>query len=70
VALLEVNAINPEPVELPLGFNLFFWLGHTARWEMTCGFCRTRFRAWVLWRVMPARCPACGTLNQVRPSRR
>ena len=62
VALLEANAINPEPVELPLGLNLLFWLAHAVRSEMTSGFCRTRFRAWVLWREMPARCPACGTL--------
>jgi hypothetical protein len=66
VATLQVDAVNPELVELPLGLNLLFWLAHMVRWELTCGFCRTRFRAWILWRVMPTRCPACGTLNRVR----
>jgi hypothetical protein len=65
VARLVVDAINPELVELPFGLNLLFSLAHAVRWEMTCGFCRTRFRAWVLWRIFPADCPACRTLNRV-----
>ena len=66
MAYLEVDAINPQLVELPFGLNLFLWLGHMVPWELTCGFCRTRFRVWILYYVLPARCPACGTLNRVR----
>jgi len=62
---LEVNAINPGLVEHPFGLGLPFRLGSSGLWELTCGFCRTRFSSWMLYRL-PARCPVCGTLNQVR----
>jgi LSD1 subclass zinc finger protein len=61
--VLRLAAINPQQ----RGW-LLASLGIIARWEVTCGFCRTRFtnpvfemlRGSVLSEV---RCPACGTLN-------
>ena len=61
---LEVEAINP----VRLGMfppNVLYVVG---RWEVTCGFCRTRFRRIVLDVIIGSRlskvtCPACGTHN-------
>jgi hypothetical protein len=61
---LEVEAINP----VRLGMfppNLLFAFG---RWEVTCGFCRTRFRRTVLDLMVGSRmswvaCPECGAHN-------
>lgn len=60
---LEVEAINPVR---------FSWLpsnlGIIARWEVTCGLCRTRFSR-VVWELMIGSrmsrvvCPECGTHN-------
>lgn len=61
---LEVEAINPVRLGL-FPPNLLFIF---ARWEVTCGFCRTRFKRTVLdlmvrsWMSRVA-CPACGTHN-------
>lgn len=60
---LEVEAINPVQVGwLPSNLSL------VARWEVTCGFCRVRFRRTLvelLWgtRLSWVGCPACGTHN-------
>ena len=61
---LEVEAINPVRFDL-FPPNLLF---EFARWEVTCGFCRTRFRRTALDRTAGSRrsrvaCPACGTQN-------
>ncbi len=60
---LEVEAINPVRRSfLPAN------LGILATWEVTCGFCRTRF-ARLRWELMAGSrmssvaCPACGTHN-------
>ena len=61
---LEVEAVNP----VRLGMfppNLLFAF---ARWEVTCGFCRIRFRRTVLDLMVGSKmsrvaCPACGTYN-------
>lgn len=60
---LEVEAINPvRSGWLPAN------LGILARWEVTCGFCRTRFARFV-WELLAGSrmswvsCPACGTHN-------
>jgi rRNA maturation endonuclease Nob1 len=42
---------------------MFLSAGILARWELTCGFCKTRFR-----KIQPLAwdgsvCPACGTRN-------
>ncbi len=59
----EVEAINPVRFQwLPAD------LGIVARWEVTCGFCRTRFSR-LRWELMFGTgmswvgCPACGTHN-------
>lgn len=60
---LEVEAINPVRLGwLPSSLGIF------GRWEVTCGFCRTRFAryAWELMigsRMSWVACPACGTHN-------
>jgi len=60
---LQVEGINPIRYGwLPAN------LGILARWEVTCGFCRSRFSrlAWDLpmgtW-LSAISCPACGTRN-------
>jgi len=61
---LEVEAVNP----VRLGMfppNLLFIF---ARWEVTCGFCRTRFKRIVLDLMVGSKmswvgCPACGAHN-------
>jgi hypothetical protein len=60
--VLEVEAINPVRVAFIPGLSVF------ASWEVTCGFCRTRFRRFVLELIVGSRmswagCPACGTHN-------
>ena len=60
---LEMEGIDPVR---------FGWLpaslGIVARWEVTCGFCRTRFSR-VRWELLTGSrlswvaCPACGTHN-------
>ena len=61
---LEVEA------SIPVRFDLFppNLLFEFARWEVTCGFCRTRFRCTALDRTVGSRtrrvaCPACGSHN-------
>jgi hypothetical protein len=61
---LEVEAVNP----VRLGMfppNLLFAF---ARWEVTCGFCRTRFKRTVLDLMVGSKmssvgCPGCGAHN-------
>jgi hypothetical protein len=61
---LEVEAINPIRVgAFPPNLLYVF-----VRWEVTCGFCRTRFTRWVLELFFGSRlswvaCPQCGTHN-------
>ncbi len=61
---LEVEAINPV--------RLFIFppnlIGVLARWELTCGFCRTRFVRSLVELMVGSRlswvaCPECGTHN-------
>jgi hypothetical protein len=65
---LTVDAINPvvdESWPRPLSAMGF------VRWEVTCGFCRTRFgSAGRAWRDLVV-CPLCGTRNLLlyRPGR-
>jgi hypothetical protein len=61
---LEVEAINPVRLGL-FPPNLLFIF---ARWEVTCGFCRTRFRRTVLDLMVGSKmswiaCTGCGTHN-------
>ena len=61
---LEVEAINPIRVGMFPPNVLYVF----ARWEVTCGFCRTRFRRNVLELMAGSRmswvaCPECGTHN-------
>ena len=61
---LDVEAINPVSTDLLPANPLFVF----ARWQVTCGFCRTRFERTALDRTAGSRmsrvaCPACGTHN-------
>jgi uncharacterized Zn-finger protein len=60
---LEVPAIDPVQISWLPAF-----LGILSHWEVTCGFCRTRFRrfTWELMvgsRMSRVTCPKCGTHN-------
>jgi hypothetical protein len=61
---LEVEAVNPVRLGMfPPNLLLAF-----ARWEVTCGFCRTRFKRTVLDLMVGSKmswvaCPACGAHN-------
>jgi hypothetical protein len=62
VVALEVKAINPVRSAFIPGLSV------VASWEVTCGFCRTRFRRVVFELIVGSRmswvgCPACGTHN-------
>jgi hypothetical protein len=60
---LEAKAIDPvQLVWLPSN------LGIASRWEVTCGFCRTRFQRVTSELMVGSRmswvaCPKCGTHN-------
>jgi hypothetical protein len=60
---LEIEAINPVRIAwLPGNLSI------VARWEVTCGLCRTRFARFVVELMIGSRmswvgCPACGTHN-------
>ena len=57
---LKVEAINPV---LITGWRSFVWLSRRVEWELTCGFCRTRFRRTVWMASGSVVCPACETRN-------
>ncbi len=59
---LTIPAINPV---LDRSWRSMRWLVRGARWELTCGLCRTRFadEGWMLRST--AVCPACGTRNRL-----
>lgn len=63
---LTVDGINPQLVERT---PAVLWRFGLVAVDLTCGFCRTRFRAviWVGREV--ATCPACGTRNQLERRR-
>ena len=57
---LTVDAINPQPVEQ---MPPVLWRFGLIAVDLTCGFCRTSFRA-VIWVAREiATCPACGSRN-------
>lgn len=62
---LRVEAINPV---LDEAWRSFRWVVRAARWEVTCGFCRTRFKdtGWMLRSSVV--CRACGTRNLLPPA--
>ena len=57
---LTVDGINPQVVERT---PTVLWRFGLIAMDLTCGFCRTDFRA-VIWIGREvATCPACGTRN-------
>ena len=59
MAKLKVDAINARYVGRFLDFR---WLFQSARWELTCGFCKERFtETWSMGSGVD--CPYCGTYN-------
>jgi hypothetical protein len=57
---LTVDAINPQLVER---MPPVLWRFGLVAVDLTCGFCRTNFRAVILVGREVAGCPACGTRN-------
>jgi hypothetical protein len=57
---LKVEAIDPV---LMTGWRSLLSLVRGAEWELTCGFCRVRFRKIVSLFASSVTCPACGTRN-------
>jgi hypothetical protein len=60
--MLIVEAINPEVVS---GWRSLLWVVRTAKWELTCGFCRTRFQSYCWFPLSWIDCPSCGTRNSL-----
>jgi hypothetical protein len=60
MAPLTVDAINPQLVER---MPPVLWRFGLIAVDLTCGFCRTTFRAVVWVGREVAGCPACGTRN-------
>ena len=60
VAQLKLNAIDAQLLNRWLDF---LWIFRVARWELTCGFCRMRFKKDVYWVASWIDCPGCGTRN-------
>jgi hypothetical protein len=60
MAQLKIDAINPVRTDT---WTTFLWVARMARWELTCGFCRTRFTSSGMFFRSSAVCPACGTRN-------
>ena len=58
---LKVMAIDARLETGPIGLLLSLIRG--ARWELTCGFCKERFRKVLLLFLGFADCPYCGTRN-------
>ncbi len=63
MALLQVEAINP--VLTTTGWRSMLWLIRGADWNLTCGFCRTRFHTIAYLGAMSIDCPECGTRNRL-----
>jgi len=61
VGQLTVRAIDPRLQNGIRGFLLGMIRG--ARWELTCGFCKERFRTLQHLFLLTADCPFCGTRN-------
>jgi hypothetical protein len=58
---LQLRAIDPQ-LDIGLAAALLASM-YFARWELTCGFCRTRFRKTQIFTFTWADCPNCGTRN-------
>jgi hypothetical protein len=57
---LTVDSINPQPTD---SWRSLHWVVRAARWQLTCGFCRTRVQETGWWARSFVTCPACGTRN-------
>lgn len=58
---LRLNAIDAQ---LDTGFRGFMLaMVRGAGWELTCGFCKQRFRKVIFLTWSSAVCPFCGTRN-------
>jgi hypothetical protein len=60
VGPLEIEAINAERID---SWRSFSWVVRLTRWELTCGFCRLRFRRLAPFARSEIDCPQCGTRN-------
>ncbi len=59
---LKVEAINPV---LETSLRSLLWVVRAARWELTCGFCRTLFQSTVWLLASSIVGPDCGTRNML-----
>ena len=66
VGQLRLNAINAQLETGLVGLLLGMIRG--ARWELTCGFCKERFRKVQFMVFSTAVCPYCGTRNLLPPA--
>jgi len=60
VSTLEIRAINPVRTD---SWRSLHWIARLARWEATCGFCRTRFSRTNMFFWSSIVCPSCGARN-------
>jgi hypothetical protein len=60
--MLTVEAINPV---LLSGWRSLIWMIRGAKWELTCGFCRTHFQSYAPMVASYIDCPSCGTRNRL-----
>jgi hypothetical protein len=66
VGQLRLSAIDAR---LETGLvGLLLGMIRVARWELTCGFCKERFRIVHLIWFSSAVCPYCGTRNLLPPA--
>jgi hypothetical protein len=64
MATLTLEAINPERIDT---WRSLHWAIRAMRWELTCGFCRLRFRRATWFARSYIDCPQCGTRNALYP---
>jgi len=59
---LILDAINPVRTDT---WSSLHWAIRGARWELTYGFCRTRFERVIYWVGTSIGRPSCGTRNRL-----
>ena len=60
MSILKIEAINPVRTDT---WRSLHWVVRAARWELTCGFCRTRIERVTYFVSTNIVCPACGARN-------
>ena len=63
VGTLTIDAIGAERIDT---WRSLHWTLRLVRWEVTCAFCRLRFRRSTWYIRSFVECPECGTRNVIR----